>query len=94
MLGNLVQLERILAERLVELLGERLAVLHYELLHWEHVDIYVGVSGIVYSVPSDGQAWRVVCGALHLVGVPVCLQVRQVAYTCIGALSLHLLVIP
>ena len=50
-LGNLVQLERVIAECASELFGERIAILHDELLHGEHVDVDICVSGIVYSVP-------------------------------------------
>ena len=94
MLGNLVHFERIVAECLLELLGESLAVLHDEVLHREHIYIDVCVAGVVDSVPCDREAWRIVGRSLHLVGVPVCLQVRQVANTCIGTLALNLLAVP
>ena len=56
MLGDFVHFVGVVAESLCELLGESIAILFYELLHWEHVDIDVGVSGIVYAVPGYRQA--------------------------------------
>ena len=52
------------------------------------------VIDIADSFPGDGQRGRVVGGTLHLVGVPVRLEIGEVADTGVGALSFHFLVVP
>ena len=55
------------------------------------------VLAVVYVAeprPRDGQRGRVVGGAQHLVGVPVGLQVREVAHAGIRAVAFRFLIIP
>ena len=49
---------------------------------------------VVFVAQTDGQGWRVVCRTLHLVDIPVGLQVFHINDACIGAHSFHLMVIP
>ena len=56
--------------------------------------ILIGAGTVFESAPVDGQCWGIVGRTLHLVDIPVGLQIAEVAYACVGALSLHILVIP
>ena len=57
-------------------------------------DILVGAGTIFESAPIDGQCRRVVGRTLHLVDIPVGLQITEIADAGVGALSLHILVVP
>ena len=57
-------------------------------------NIFVGTFYILHTVPRDRQGRRVVGGTLHLVDVPVGLQVAEVAGTGVGAEAFRFLVVP
>ena len=49
---------------------------------------------VVFVAQTDGQGWRIVCLPLHLVDIPVRLQVFHINDARIGAHTFHLMVIP
>ena len=49
---------------------------------------------IVGMLPTDGQRRRIVGWPLHLVDIPVGLQVFQITDARVGAHALHLMIIP
>ena len=57
-------------------------------------DVFVGSLDVVHAVPGDGERRRVVGRTLHLVDVPVGVEVRQVAGAGVGAEAFGLLVVP
>ena len=46
------------------------------------------------TIPSDGECRTVPSWTTHLIDIPVCGEVRQVADTRIGAVAFHILVVP
>ena len=49
---------------------------------------------VVGMLPTDGQRRRIVGGPLHLVDIPVGLQVFQITDARVGAQALYLMIIP
>ena len=70
-------------------------LIEIHLLHaLDEVGVVAGALNVLGARPGDGQRIGVVSLTLHLIRVPVCLQVAGVADAHIGADAFHLLGIP
>ena len=61
---------------------------------WLHTNIFVCARAEVETRPCDRQRRRVVCRTLHLVNIPIGVDVAKVAHACVCTHTLGLLVIP
>ena len=94
-LHDVLHLKRLVA-KLSASLGRMLLVevLNLLLQRRVYLNVVVGARAEGETRPSDRHRRRIVSRALHLVDIPVGLQIREVAHTCVGTESFGLLIIP
>ena len=94
-LQDVLQLEGIVAELLAGCFWLLAIELEHLLLERRvYLHIFVGACTVFETVPCDRQRWRLVCGTDHLVDIPVCLQIGEVADAGIRAHAFRILIIP
>ena len=92
---HVLQFKGVVAELLARLFGVLLVMLQNSLLHARlHGDILVGAGAVFNALPRDGYRRRVVGRAAHLVDIPVCLQVAEVADAGVSPEVFDILVVP
>ena len=94
-LHDVLQFERILAEDLLGIFRIGVVEVSHLLLHIRvDTNLVVGSLYVVVARPADGQSGRTVGRTLHLVDIPVGIEIAQIADAGIRADALYFLVVP